>query len=88
MEKQLQQRYHNAELFVYVHNRVTNTHFLRRLTLGNVQALHGQHPVVIGGVAEAALEHGVVCELLQHPHGLALPAGLEKRCPKQEGLSA
>ena len=45
-----------------------------------IEALHGQHPVIIGGVTKPALDHGVVRELLQHPDRLALPPGLVERC--------
>lgn len=39
--------------------------FLGRI-LSYIEALHGQHPVIIGSVIKPALCHGIVCELLQH----------------------
>lgn len=45
-----------------------------------IEALHGEHPVIIGGVIKPALDHSVVRELLQHPDRLALPPGLVERC--------
>lgn len=48
-------------------------------TSSDVQALHGQHPVVVGGVIEATLHHRIVGQLLQDFHGLILPPSLVKR---------
>lgn len=53
------------------------------LTLSYIEALHGQLPVIIGGVVESVLHHGIVRELLQHPDRLPLPPGLVERCRAQ-----
>ena len=45
-----------------------------------IEALHGQHPVIIGSVIKSALDHSIVCELLQHPDCFPLPPGLVERC--------
>lgn len=50
------------------------------LTLSYIEALHGEHPVIIGGITKPALDHGIVSELLQHPDRLALPPGLVEGC--------
>ena len=41
--------------------------------------LHGEDPVVVGGVVESALVDGVDRELLQHTERLVRPAGLVER---------
>lgn len=50
------------------------------LTLSYIEALHGQHPVIIGSIIKSALYHGIVCELLQHPDRFPLPPSLVERC--------
>lgn len=44
-----------------------------------IEALHGQHPVIIGSVIKSALYHSIVRELLQHPDCFPLPPGLVER---------
>ena len=53
------------------------------LTCGYVQALHGQLPVVVAGVVEAALADGVVRQLLEDPHRLVLQTRLVECCNTQ-----
>lgn len=48
---------------------------LRPLTSGDVQALHGQHPVVVARIVEPVLHHGIVGKLLQDFDGFVLPPG-------------
>lgn len=44
--------------------------------MSDIEALHGQHPVITGSIIKSALDHGVVCELLQHPDRFPLPPSL------------
>lgn len=45
------------------------------ITSGDVQALHGQHPVVVARVVEPVLHHSILGELLQDFDGFVLPSG-------------
>lgn len=58
----------------------------RGLTSGDVQTLHRQHPVVVAGVTEAVLHHGVVGELFGDFHGVVLSPGLVKRSKSEKNV--